>query len=328
MPEGGSVTEALKAYGITSVPTSNDGAFFVLSSSRTPSQSSISFHPIWLSPRLPTAVEILSSDIKSVIGKSGAIVIYPPGPDFSQPLLMNEERHEIPLGHGTEPLRAVILQAIPDWAGQFVGIASPSTMHQVLASPSPSSQALTAVDATVPTTVPPKDDNLTKNVATVTVSKSSTVLFARTVTVPDMLTSQMERLFRFKLLYTFYRLALYIVSLVIPFLGINLSLKISPTKAAEQPEQAKEVEEPLPTNETKVESQTDNSLYYHVEPVGGEVNVTFLGDAADEVTFTLDGKNIDPWAFVQTWHGDDLHQFLLRMDTPARLGISIQTTTQ
>ena len=335
--EATSLANTLRAHGITPISTSSSDTFFILSGSRAPNQTSVMFHPIWLSPRIPSAVEVLSSDIKTIAGESAAIVIHTPGRDYSQPLLISEEAHEIPLRNGSEPLRIVPLQAIPNLLGQLVGISTPATIYQATtASPAPPSPSLTAVDPPVPS----EEHEATKNVATMNVSKSSNVLFARSIVVPDVITSQMERLLRFKLLYTFYRLALYIVSLLIPFLGIKLSLEISPAKSAAPREEEKvrlvaKVEEkplvratPAPEPEKKEESLAENTLYYNVEPVGGEVNVTFLGSAADEVLFTVDGKEIDPWSVIQTWHGDDLHQFLLRMDAPKRLGVTIRSEQQ
>ncbi|KIM26082.1 hypothetical protein M408DRAFT_330848 [Serendipita vermifera MAFF 305830] len=338
--DGSSVAEVLQAHGITFIPTSTTDTFFVLSSPRAHGQASLSFHPIWLTPHIPTTVEISSSSIKLLAEASNPIVLYPPGQGFSQPIMMSEERHEIPLGNGSEPLRAILLHAMPNHTNQLVGIATPSNVHHRHPSPYLPSPTPTVVDPAEAGSTE-QDHNLSseQKVATVTVSKASNVLFARTVPIPNVVMSQMERLFRFKLLYTFYRLALYIVSLMIPLLGVNLSLKISPKGSPQEsaklklpePEKAvvSEKEQKLSNKpETSEDSTEDNStLFYDVEPVSGEVHVSFLGDAADDVSFTVNGKGIDPWSVVQTWHGDNLHQFLLRMDTPTRLGISIQTAT-
>jgi hypothetical protein len=213
-----------------------------------------------------------------------------------------------------------------------VGIATPSTIFQAHPPASPASPTPTVVDATASasTKAAATKHDRTKNLATVTVSKSSNVLFAHTVAVPNIVTLQIQRLLRFKLLYTFYRLALYVASLVIPFLGIHLSLKVVPPQEPETPglePEEMEGEKEAGTLETPEEPTSDDSLYYDVEPVSGEVHVTFLGDAADEVSFTVDANKIDPWSIVQTWHGDDLHQFLFKMEVPSRLGISIQPST-
>jgi len=251
---------------------------------------------------------------------------------------MSEGEHEIPLANGSEPLRVVLLQNVPNSENQLVGIATPSTIFQAHPPASPASPTLTAVDATTSASTKAASANKhyrTKKLATVTVSKSSNVLFARTVVVPDIVTLQIQRLLRFKLLYTFYRLALYVASLVVPFLGIHLSLKVVPPQEPEpetpgleadavQEMEQEEGKKGVSALETREEPTSDHSLYYDVAPVSGEVHVTFLGDAADEVSFTVDGNKIDPWSIVQTWHGDDLHQFLLKMDAPSRLGIFIQ----
>jgi hypothetical protein len=205
-------------------------------------------------------------------------------------------------------------------------------MFQAHPPTSPASPTLTAVDASAIATTKAATNkrDATKNLVTVTVSTSN-VQFARTVVVPDVVRFQIERLRRFKLLYTFYRLALYIASLVMPLLGIHLSLKpAAPPQEPEtvEPEAEQEgKEKELNILETQEDPTPDYSLYYDVEPVSGEVHVTFMGDAADDVSFTVDGNKVDPWSIVQTWHGDDLHQFLLKMDAPSRLGVSIQPTT-
>jgi hypothetical protein len=333
--EGSSIAKVLNTHGILSMPTSERDMFFVLSSQRAPGQISTLFHPVWLSPRIPITVRVSPSDIKSLVGSSAATVIYPPGQGFSPPILVSDQ-HEIPLANGSEPLRIILLQNVPNSENQLVGIATPSTIFQPHPPESLASLTLTAVDATAFTTTKAaanKHDK-TKNIATGTVSKSSNVLFAHTLAVPNIITFQIQRLLRFKLLYTSYRLTLYIASLVVPFLGTHLPLKIVPPQEPETPRAEADAEqeearkkEVSTTLETPEEPTGDYSLYYDVEPVSGEVHVTFMGDAADEVSFTVDGNKIDPWSIVQTWHGDDLHQFLLKMDAPSRLGISIEPGT-
>ena len=345
-----SIAEVLQTHGISSIPTSENDAFFVYAPERMSGQTALSCYPIWLSSRVPTTVKVSASDIQAITGSSTVTVIYPPGQGISSPVLLKDGKHEVPLANGSEPLRVVPLQAVPNSEGQLVGVATPSKVPQVHSPASLDSPTLTAVDtiataatkatkATTTTTTAaaaaPKDGGK-KKLATVTVSKSSNVLFSRTMAVPAIISFQIERLLRFKLLYAFYRLALYITSLVMPFLGINLSLKLSPQHEAEKSgpghepgtrtrEEERETE--FGTHETREVPTTDSSLYYDVEPVNGEVHVAFLGEAVDEVLFTVNENKVDPWSIVQTWHGDDLHQFLLKMDVPSRLGISIQPTS-
>lgn len=322
----------LQHSGLKLLPTSVEDCFFIALSSRNTEKAVLSLSPIWLSSRIPAKVKIKSSDIALLLSHSDIpFVLYLPGdgphhPNLpatsSQPILPQAGEYEVPLAAGFQPLSVVRLQAIPGFPGQLVGVANPaavllpSASLVTASSPSSTETSLTAVSS----------ESYPKG-ATVTVSKRSGVLFARTVPLPRILVHLIDRLIHVRILGTFYRLILYILSLVIPFFGVALSLRWS------------SIDEHKPSNikasgplqeKTTVSSSQENALYFDLEPGTREICIVFRGDVPQGVKFTLDGKVVN--GMLETWLGDDLHQFSLQVsDAQAqgrcRLGVRIDSVT-
>ncbi|PVG02606.1 hypothetical protein CPB86DRAFT_780017 [Serendipita vermifera] len=185
----------------------------------------------------------------------------------------------------------------------------------------------------------------------VAISRSKHVLFQRKITLPAFLLHLLTRLLRHRLLNLFARLALYMLTFFTPLLGISLSLRWfrpEPKPATTTTTTTKE-KGPLVLDKTRAQEMMDESiatktttwpaaspsspdehtpctLYYDVEPVNGHVHVAFKGDAADDLQFTLDGTKVDASSsIVQTWQGENVHQFLIKAGARARLGVSIGT---
>jgi hypothetical protein len=232
-------------------------------------------------------------------------VLYLPGEGGSQSILPTEGEYEIPLAAGFESLCVVRMQMFPSSPDQSIGVATSASVsrpHQSpissISSPTSSNTSITSTDSY------PHGANLK-------FYKSSGVLFDRTIPLPLILIRQVDRLMRIRLLGGFYRLALYMLSLVMPFFGVTFSLKWAINNAGKQ-----ELLQTRPQETVEVqESATDTSgktVRFEAEPIDGEIKVAFRGDAVDDVAFTFDGRNVD--TVITTWQGDDLHQFTLQVE--------------
>jgi hypothetical protein len=133
------------------------------------------------------------------------------------------------------------------------------------------------------------------------------------------------------------------LTLITPLFGFSLSLKWfipdpkagneKPSVALEDESIAQEMTTTWPKSSPLTEAAaTDNptatiesALYYDIEPVNGHVHVALRGDVADDMKFTLDGTKVDALSVVQTWQGENVHQFLIKTDQKARLGVFVGT---
>jgi hypothetical protein len=129
------------------------------------------------------------------------------------------------------------------------------------------------------------------------------------------------------------------LTLITPLFGFSLSLKWfipDPKAQNEKPNVALEDESvtqemtttwprPSPLTEMAATATVESALYYDVEPVNGHVHVALRGDVADDMKFTLDGTKVDALSVVQTWQGENVHQFLIKTDQKARLGVFVGT---
>ena len=300
-----SILQILRDSSIQVVPTAAEDCFLMSSFSPRSNSASFPLTPIWLSSHIPAKIKVKASNIQNIMLHSEEHVLYLPGEGGSQSILPTQGEYEIPLAAGFESLCVVRMQRFSGHPDQSIGVATSASIWRPHQSPISSISSPTSTNTSITST------DSYPNGANMKFSRSSRVLFDRTIPLPIIIIRQVDRLMRLRLLSAFYRSALYILSLVMPFFGVAFSLKWVTNNAGKQETLQTRPQETVEVQQSAT-STNGTTARFEVQPTDGEIKVAFRGDAVDDVAFTFDGRNVN--TVLETWQGDDLHQFALQVE--------------
>lgn len=319
------VLELLGNFGYTTIPSSRKDCLLV-SSGMWDQSSSLQLCPIWVSHHGPSTVTLKPHHIRPLLPtwSNTCVISYP---TIGHAILQQSDM-EVTLTDPVHTVNLTCMTSLPQSSNQLVGISNPSKPHHL----SPPLSPVSSVGYS--TGSHPAHSGLHSDRPVFTVYKSSRILLSRKIIVPSLILRQIGRLLQVRFLAVFYRLVIYVLSLLTQIIGISFSVEWpSPSYSADQKVQLPDQKTLIQEYDAKQPNGTNGSspapeVLFDVisSDKSKDLTVLFDGEAADYAIFTLNGQPVDQSNIVQTWIRDNLHQFTLKAEeesSPVVLGISI-----